>query len=360
MQAHASTMPHTLILLVFSMLGAALANTTRGRYVDGDALHGIVNADDFNQGEFMMDICPGHADLCDTGKNVSTDSHCCICDCLDNCLTLGTCCENKTHNPRQNVADRHVTENGETCISTTLGTTTYQMSYLMVADCIEQFTNQTVIEKCSRYGLFIEPSETIPVYDPASYLHYANIYCAICNNVLRTTTLIHWIPEARCNSLNTSLQILRRSATSTVIDVMQEFLLANCSISLKTDAWTDPCLLSEHIITKCNDAYKSVYPANSNIYRLCESENVNIFRHESFVYKNVFCALCNVEYMNLIETCLNRNTYIDQFRDDNSMSFLLDMAGKLSDYVSVNESPGIECEQPAVYNVQLVSIGLPY
>ena len=139
----------------------------------------------------------------------------------------------------------------------------------MVTTCSEEWTDQSVRQKCTNVTTFL-------VMSNSSGVTYSNQYCAICNGE-RPTDLVFWLQYYTCpiaNYTNVAVTDLVQLCRT-----FQQFTPPDCPGCV-----TRPCV--SQAIRTCPDSYE--HGATAERYKSYSCPVV----WEDRIYKNLDCALC--------------------------------------------------------------------
>ena len=226
------------------------------------------------------------------------DGTCCgSCSCdLDRCTLSGTCCPDtldylpsvEESSSKIKMECKYASLKKTISLTTPLG-----IPIWVFTKCAENFQGDDLIrQKCENPDEFPDWKTQIPVGDNNNET-YQNVYCALCNNILKEQT-IYWVPSVQC-----STSVLIPSSMDTVfVDVSK---VSDCNIIYNLpdkDMKLPECDIK---ISQCNvtglwKRYDPVIEAACHAYTA-------VFNSE---YNNIFCYLCNEMEENMPESCIKQ------------------------------------------------------
>ncbi|XP_053380877.1 uncharacterized protein LOC128549001 [Mercenaria mercenaria] len=243
--------------------------------------------------ETQMKFCP-YEPLCNFTVNASTDKKSCCAPCLcNNCETDRTCCpsvidekefifDNSTGQFPS--TERHVEQ---TCIlrHLTIRPSYEQKGFMAFSDC-PMNTSSVLRYNCSRpYTKDLKINFSLPVFSNKSLLIFRNQFCAHCNGVAEED-IIFFHPVVSCE---TTELLSQASSEKEII----ELIFANETCDLSFGFFDSRVQLQDckYSISKCNvtGTWREYDIHLETACHLYESK----FEHETYVFRNVFCALCN-------------------------------------------------------------------
>ncbi|XP_078621284.1 uncharacterized protein LOC144887759 [Branchiostoma floridae x Branchiostoma japonicum] len=209
-----------------------------------------------------------------------------LCYCDKDCSFFGDCCQDFEGGSESQMPSDHHRLKWD-CVSGLSpdidSNKINKESYWMVADCPDEWTDDVTRDKCLKQVDPFNPSELVyrmPVED-ASKITYRNIFCAICNNVSLTETVL-WESQVECTGmLDLSPQIPRGSQEyNSTIESSDEYCFGTKTIAfVPLDIrHARRCVQVDILEESCNISY-------------CKSYSYPIGTGYK-IYKNVHCALC--------------------------------------------------------------------
>ncbi|XP_078700970.1 uncharacterized protein LOC144927428 [Branchiostoma floridae x Branchiostoma belcheri] len=208
-----------------------------------------------------------------------------FCQCDEDCSFFGDCC--KGFEFGSTTLDHHHHHLKWKCVPSF--STVRSLSYWMVADCPDQWTDDVIRDQCLKPVDPFNPSDLVywmPVIDTGFYpktVHYRNIFCAICNNVSLTDVIL-WESEdnVKCFGL-LSLSSHTPRGSLEYINISNSgdcFGTNRLALNPNRDPTLNPrrCLQADISSDTCDVAACRSY-----------SNPVTIGYG---IYKNVHCALC--------------------------------------------------------------------
>jgi hypothetical protein len=226
----------------------------------------------------------------------------------------------------------------------------------MISSCPDTFTDQEVVANCERPENYADFYKLQPVTSLSSNETFKNLDCALCNAEDRES-VVTWQPKISCKRATDIFQITSwDELRKRLLDYSPTCFLDFVPPSLIYKDRSKRCYKEDVLIKTCNYTSEWIeYDASiasgchmdyNDPYIYCRVKEVGL------VYKNVFCAMCNV-----------RNWRTDLFikcpkdavvSSVNLVSFsaLLDFRGSYS----VVENKRRECPEQHVYDPVMVCI----
>ena len=295
-------------------------------------------------------VCP-YTNFCHTKatETLNNDTHmpCCLpCSCEENCWRIGNCC------PDRNVTDFEFPE--LKCIDTMVkrrandnslyaGYTVGIQRYRVKDSCLGSENNETLIKLCTE-----DDKTTIEKYtwvsEKSSGRIFQNRYCALCNNV---TDFVEWQIRTRYwPTLFSNISQLLKSIFSDHSVLTTEVPV----IQLKL-AEMYRCLIPQ--VSKCNESGLWRH-FDETIVRACEMYESPIFIPDHiriYTYKNIYCYICNVEFVR-IDNTVCANWEIESKDIGHDFSALIDFRRFQQDHEETNNAV---CHVEEVYDMFMVS-----
>ncbi|XP_035660817.1 uncharacterized protein LOC118405426 [Branchiostoma floridae] len=209
-----------------------------------------------------------------------------LCYCDKDCGFFGDCCEDFQEGSKSQTPSDHHHLKWDCVPGFSRGFTREnenKESYWMVADCPGEWTDDVTRDKCLRQVDPFNPSELVyrmPVED-TSNVPYRNIFCAICNNVSLTETIL-WMSKVECTGmLALSPQIPRGSQEyNSIIEASWEYCFGTKTIVFVplNISHARRCVQANILEESCDisSCMSYSYPIGTG-YK---------------IYKNFHCALC--------------------------------------------------------------------
>ena len=244
----------------------------------------------------LSELCP-YNNYCTSNASMILESArnipCCTqCSCEDDCWRRADCCPDKDNSKkirppteicRDTIVRRFIDRNGRNDTETILGIEEIKRYYI-IDTCPDKETSEAVVEKCSGESQELL-EDFVWVTDSDTGRIYRNTFCAGCHGV---TNFVLWDLSTDCIAVVNDASNFRSAKT-----LPNECRLLVSPSKYIKDASTKLCVFPSE--SKCNiTGVWQTYDAD--IEEKCqafESPYVKSNTFNAWVYRNVFCFLCN-------------------------------------------------------------------
>lgn len=319
--------------------------------------------------ENQMKYCP-YVNHCNVTVNAITDRMSCCepCSCDRSCQTDKTCCPSVL-NETEFVYDVNATIvfNGINMTShddgaeaeelvqptcnlrhLTIRPSYEQKGFMAISDC-PRHSDLELLYNCTRpYTDNMRMKDTLPAYSNNSVEIFRNKFCALCNGVDEKDILFFYSEISCANKDNLLTQITSEH------DLVQ-LIFANEECDLQYGIQDERVKMKgcKYFITRCNvtaswKEYDIRLDLACNLY---ESK----FRHNNYVFRNIFCALCNGITPQLVTCPIHNILATDIFSFSGLLNLDFDQ-GFSTTYLAQNrDNQGSSCGRNQLYDALTVS-----
>lgn len=352
---------HSVIVIALILRSSGLENAKLGKDKGGGLamLNSTVLTTEleakFDDLQMLRQVCPNN--YCNDkqkGKpdipGQETEVYCCIvCECGDHCFELGNCCYDKYQlaNPANEEETEICTQASIT--NSNVKTMPTPVSYMLYQSCADT-TNASLVSKCNIVDTK-SMDEFIPVYSATTGRNYRNKYCAECNKDV--DELVAWNCDVQCQTYMDFIilfDLQNLQDVSLIHWLNSEYL--HCALHLNAPENSKPtrCLHPRDIIDGCD----ILSPLFSLLEDKCRTYYSPIYT-KHFIFKNVFCMMCNENLRPLEEAFCDMRGYGESFYRAPIIRLLTFWKSNPSAilYDTSNRSSG--CLPPLVFDEEIVS-----
>ncbi|XP_013417853.1 uncharacterized protein LOC106178969 [Lingula anatina] len=250
---------------------------------------------DPRQPGYVDDIYPSSIDLCNGSVEAETvirDARKCSrfdscfqrcgeaaqggddCSCDSNCLVYGDCCYDYGDQCQSNSNVTKIIP-ATAAVPVCVRTSEYGFGLVLGKGCSAQWKGTEMEKKCFANSSVV--THVIPVTDVTNQLHYANMFCARCNDV---TNYTFWSASFICQNDS--------DFVANVTDPLLAFEHNLCDLVLHVSEMRR-CISSE-VVVDCQPESS----CSTQIRDACKTYK-NIVQSHDKAYQNEYCAICNNE-----------------------------------------------------------------
>ncbi|XP_062613802.1 uncharacterized protein LOC134275543 [Saccostrea cucullata] len=224
-------------------------------------------------------------------------------------------------------------------------------AFFMVSQCPYNYTDSDTHLRCENSSQITDLDLYQPVFSLFSNESFKNLDCAICNGE-SLSSLVPWRQVIVCSSRKALLQT--QSLDQIQSTVFHKNTLCNVIFVPQTSTFAKDCFPEKQYVSNCNETgqWKNF---DSIIFNACHADFVDVYLEcisafERNLYKNIFCAMCNVPDWNnsLGIECVSSGEIFDLKSPFSLVSFSALIDFRENGDVSA-PSEGTKCSKDSLY-----------